>query len=119
VFEPVDRARNGKYFRFTEDFYIKVASGSFTGKYLGDTFVNYNRGCGRVVAVKSSKDNASLFSIYDQYYNTCQKNCPLKEDKHCFPVILFEHCRPEIQMKTYNGVGKYCHRPVVHGCRKQ
>lgn len=114
IFEPIDASKNGKYFRFQEEYFIKVDSGPFKGRYLGDTFAKYGTGCGRVVAVKNTKDTASLFCI-KTYYNTCQKNCPMKEDRQCFPVILFEHCRPSIYMLSVGEDGKSCPRIVGYG----
>lgn len=113
VFEPKDRSKDNTYFRYQDDFLIKVNSGPFSGKYLGDVQVNYNGKCGRVVAVRPSREQASYF-VVAPYYDTCDKNCPQPQDRHCAPVLFYEHCRPEIRIKADDGQGAY-YRVIGYG----
>lgn len=113
VFEPADASKNGMYFRFQDDLLIRIASGPFANSYLGDFTTSVGGRCARIVAARPSQSQANYF-VVAPYYDTCDKNCPQPSDRHCAPVLFYEHCRPEIRMKVDDGTGSY-YRVIGYG----
>jgi hypothetical protein len=85
------------YFTFREPLHIQVQLSDNSWVYIGPANQTYQTKCVRCLTVKTGKDQAGCFRIMP-YYKTCQKNCPEEVDQMCFPVIMFEHCRPRIEV---------------------